>query len=83
MDTIRPAHDEVYVYTIGRPGFVLQQVVDTYAVQSTNDESRPISVVFGWSAFISTQKKNFRPPTRTTAAVKGTNIPRRANLAIR
>ncbi len=34
MDNLRPAYDEVYAYTFGRPGFILQHVVDAYAVQT-------------------------------------------------
>jgi hypothetical protein len=37
----------VYAYTIGRRGFILQRVVDAFAVQTANDGSRPIGVVFG------------------------------------
>jgi hypothetical protein len=47
MDSVRAAYDEVYAYTIGRPGFILQHVVDAFAVQTANDESKPIGVVFG------------------------------------
>jgi hypothetical protein len=47
MDSLRAAYDEVYVYTMGRSGFILQHVVDAFAVQTANDESRPIGVVFG------------------------------------
>jgi hypothetical protein len=47
MGTLRAAYDEVYAYTMGRPGFILQHVVDAFAVQTANDESRPIGVVFG------------------------------------
>jgi hypothetical protein len=47
MDTVRAAYNEVYVYTMGRPGFILQHVVDAFAVQTANDESNPIGVVFG------------------------------------
>jgi hypothetical protein len=47
MDTMRAAFDEVYAYTMGRPGFILQHVVDAFAVQTANDESRPIGVVLG------------------------------------
>jgi len=47
MDSMRAAYDEVYVYTMDRPGFVLQHVVDAFAVQTANMESRPIGVVFG------------------------------------
>jgi Family of unknown function (DUF5946) len=47
MDSMRAAYDEVYAYTMGRPGFILQHVVDAFAVQTANDESKPIGVVFG------------------------------------
>jgi hypothetical protein len=47
MATMRAAYDEVYVYTMGRPGFILQHVVDAFVVQTANDESTPIVVVFG------------------------------------
>ena len=47
MDTVRAAYDEVYVYTMGRPGFILQHVVDAFAVQNANQDSKPIGVVFG------------------------------------
>lgn len=47
MDALRAAYDEVYVYTMGRPGFILQHVVDAFAVQTANKDSKPIGVVFG------------------------------------
>jgi hypothetical protein len=47
MDSMRATYDEVYAYTMGRPGFILQHVVDAFAVQTANDLSRPIGVVFG------------------------------------
>src|SRR5580700_1652061 len=47
MDTLRAAFDEVYVYSMGRPGFILQHVVDAFAVQTSNNERKPIGVVFG------------------------------------
>jgi hypothetical protein len=47
MDAVRADYDEVYVYSMGRPGFILQHVVDAFAVQTSNNESKPISVVFG------------------------------------
>ena len=59
MDTVRAAYDELYVYTIGRPGFILQHVVDAFAVQTANKDTRPTGVVFGWSACISTSKSSF------------------------
>jgi hypothetical protein len=47
MDTMRAAYEEVYAYTMGRPGFILQHVVDAFAVQTANENSKPIGVVFG------------------------------------
>jgi hypothetical protein len=47
MDTTRAAFDEVYVYTMGRPGFILQHVVDAFAVQTATAGAKPIAVVFG------------------------------------
>jgi len=47
MDTIRNAYDEVYAYTMGRPEVILQHVVDAFAVQSANEDGKPIGVVFG------------------------------------
>jgi Family of unknown function (DUF5946) len=47
MDSVHVAYEEVYAYTMGRPGFILQHVVDAYAVQSATPNSKAISVVFG------------------------------------
>jgi hypothetical protein len=47
METMRAAYDEVYVYSMGRPGFMLQHVVDAFAVQTANKSSKLIAVVFG------------------------------------
>jgi hypothetical protein len=47
MDAMRAAYDQVYVYTMGRPAFILQHVVDAFAVQTANRDSKPIGVVFG------------------------------------
>jgi hypothetical protein len=41
------AYEELYVYTMGRPGFILQHVVDAWAVQTTDADTKPIKVVFG------------------------------------
>ena len=60
MNSMRAAYDEVYVYTMDRPGFVLQHVVDAFAVQTANNESMPIGLVSGWLAFISMLKNSFR-----------------------
>ena len=44
---MRAEYDELYVYSMGRPGFVLQHVVDTFVVQTANHDTKPIGVVFG------------------------------------
>jgi hypothetical protein len=51
MDTIGNAYDQVHAYTMGRPGFTLQYVVDAFAVQSANEDGKSIGVVFGLVAF--------------------------------
>jgi hypothetical protein len=43
----RAAYDEVYVYTMDRPGFLLQHVVDAYAVQTADENTKRIAVIFG------------------------------------
>ncbi len=47
MDPAHAAFDELYVYTMGRRGFILQHVVDAFAVQTANDQSKPIFALFG------------------------------------
>ena len=47
MDTLRAAFDEVYVYAMNRPGFILQHVLDAFAVQTVRDDSKPLAIVFG------------------------------------
>src|SRR5688572_23110393 len=47
MENIRAAYDEVYVYTMGRPGFILQHVVDAFVVQTATAATKPIAIVFG------------------------------------
>jgi hypothetical protein len=46
MDIVHAAYDELYVYTMGRPRFILQHVVDAFAAQTANEDSKPIRVVF-------------------------------------
>jgi Family of unknown function (DUF5946) len=43
---MRAAYDEVYAYTMGRPGFILQHVVDAFGAQTATREAKPIRVVF-------------------------------------
>jgi hypothetical protein len=46
MDAMRQAYDEVYAYTMGRPGFILQHVVDAFAAQTASADSKPLGVAF-------------------------------------
>lgn len=46
MKEEQAAYDEVYVYTMGRAGFILQHVVDAYAAQTATSADKPIRVVF-------------------------------------
>lgn len=59
MDATRTAYDEVYVYTMGRPGFILQHVVDAFAVQTANEDTKPIAVVFGLAGLYLHVEKQF------------------------
>ena len=64
MEPTRAAYDELYVYTMGRPGFILQHVVDAFAVQNANPEGPLISVVFGLvGLYLHIEKQFFRPPS--------------------
>ena len=40
------AYQELYVYTMGRPKFILQHVVDANMAQQAGGASKPIGVVF-------------------------------------
>jgi hypothetical protein len=42
----RAEYDDVYAYTMGRPQFILQHVVDAFAAQTASEDSKPIAVVF-------------------------------------
>ena len=46
MGEIQDAYDELYVYTMGRPGFILQHVVDAHAAQTVTAASKSIKIVF-------------------------------------
>jgi len=40
------AYDELHAYTLGRPGFILQHVVDAHGAQSADEHGKPIRLVF-------------------------------------
>ena len=43
---MREAYDELYVYTMGRAGFVLQHVVDAFGAQTASDDTKPMGLIF-------------------------------------
>ena len=48
MDSTRDAYDELYAYTMTRPGpaFVLQHVVDAFGAQTATPDTKPIALTF-------------------------------------
>ena len=46
MDHNREAYDELYLYTMGRPRFILQHVVDAYGAQTATLDTKPITLIF-------------------------------------
>jgi hypothetical protein len=59
MDEVRAAYDEVYVYSTRRPGFLLQHIIDAFAVQSATVGSKRIGVIFGLIGLCLHVEKNF------------------------
>ena len=57
---MRSAYDEVYVYTMGRPGFILQHVVDAYGAQTASSDSKPIRIVFALVGLYLHVERHFR-----------------------
>ena len=46
MTATPDGYDELYVYTMGRPTFILQHVVDANIAQTASAASKPIGVIF-------------------------------------
>ena len=46
MDSGREAYDELYCDAMGREGFVLQHVVDAFAAQTADEQTKPIALAF-------------------------------------
>lgn len=59
MDVVRAAYDEIYVYAMGRPGFILQHVIDAYAVQTAAENPAAIGLVFGLAGLYLHVEKQF------------------------
>lgn len=58
MDDTRAVYDQVYAYSIGRPEFLLQHVVDAFAVQAASDDCA-IGFLFGLVGLYLHVEKNF------------------------
>ena len=46
MSNIQSAYEELYVYTMGRPNFILQHVVDAHQAQTATETGKPMGIVF-------------------------------------
>ena len=46
MSGSQAAYDELYVYAMTRPKFIIQHVIDAYKAQTATNETAPIAVVF-------------------------------------
>ena len=46
MSRSQAAYDELYVYTMDRPHFILQHVVDAQAAQTADAAVKPIKIIF-------------------------------------
>ncbi|MGO9597761.1 MAG: DUF5946 family protein [Isosphaeraceae bacterium] len=46
MGIAHDAYDELYVYALGRGGFILQHVVDASAAQAATEDTNPMSLIF-------------------------------------
>lgn len=53
------AYHELYVYTMGRQGFILQHVVDANMAQRLDASSKPIGVVFSLAGLYLHLEKGF------------------------
>ena len=53
------AYQEVYVYAMGRPGFIMQHVSDAFVVQTGTAATKTIVVVFGLAGLYLYVEKQF------------------------
>jgi hypothetical protein len=59
MAALREHYDEIYVYAMSRPGFLLQHVVDAFAAQTADGNTKPISIVFALAGLYLYVEKQF------------------------
>ena len=59
MDPEQTAYDELYAYTMGRPGFILQHVVDARTAQRATEETRPMALFFALAGLLLHVERGF------------------------
>ena len=59
MAAPREQYDEVYVYAMSRPGFLLQHVADAFAAQTAESNGKPIAIVFALAGLYLYLEKRF------------------------
>ncbi|MEO7190332.1 MAG: DUF5946 family protein [Vicinamibacterales bacterium] len=59
MSDAQDAYQALYVYTMGRAGFILQHVVDANMAQRLDTESKPISAIFALAGLYLHVEKGF------------------------
>jgi hypothetical protein len=59
MSDTENAYHELYAYTMGRMGFILQHVVDAHMAQTLDANSKPIGIVFALAGLYLHVEKGF------------------------
>ncbi len=74
--------DDLYVYAMDRPGFILQHVVDAYAAQTADETTKPIKIVFGLLGLFLHLEKGYAGRPVQLVHMKLANQPRKQWPAI-
>jgi hypothetical protein len=59
MDLEQTAYDELYAYTMGRPRFILQHVVDAHRAQSATANTKPMALFFALAGLLLHVERGF------------------------
>jgi hypothetical protein len=59
MNRTPTAYDELYAYTMGRPGFILQHAVDAFGAQTATEDTKPIRLIFSLVGLYLRAEKDF------------------------
>jgi hypothetical protein len=59
MSEAEDAYHELYAYTMGRPGFILQHVVDAHMAQRLDVNSKPMGGIFALAGLYLHLEKGF------------------------